>query len=321
MELKEISHYNTDLDPVMVSVVCNFYNHEKYVAQAIESFVYQRTNFCVELLLHDDSSTDNTVSIIKDYESKYPQIIKAIYQKQNQGSKGVNNWVSHQFPRAKGKYIALCDGDDFWCDMEKLQKQVEFLESHSDFVIHCSHALIESENSEFKGKKVHQESAGNRELTVEDFLTDSKIVTCTALFRNENLNKLPDIYVKAKAGDWFLWVFLLNETGKKAYYSEEIMGMYRMHAQGTFSALGTLGNYRYYENNLWLLSRYISNSEYKKKILDKWHWYRVQIYRLYLDLKNYKKAGTQLFNFMRLGIERKDIPQLIRELRRAISTG
>lgn len=86
----------------------------------------QKTNFPIEVLIHDDASTDGTQDIIREYEKKYPNIVKPIYQKENQYSKGVKVSLVYNYSRARGKYIALCEGDDYWTDPYKLQKQVDF---------------------------------------------------------------------------------------------------------------------------------------------------------------------------------------------------
>ena len=125
-------------DDVVVSVLCTAYNHEKYIRSALDGFVNQKTNFRYEVLINDDASTDHTAAIIAEYEAKYPDIIKPVYQTENQYSKGVHIFQTILFPIAKGKYIAVCEGDDYWCDENKLQKQVDFLESHEGYAA-CVH--------------------------------------------------------------------------------------------------------------------------------------------------------------------------------------
>ena len=125
-------------DDVVVSVLCTAYNHEKYIRSALDGFVNQKTNFRYEVLINDDASTDHTAAIIAEYEAKYPDIIKPVYQTENQYSKGVFITKSILFPRSKGKYTAICEGDDYWCDENKLQKQVDFLESHEEYAA-CVH--------------------------------------------------------------------------------------------------------------------------------------------------------------------------------------
>lgn len=122
----------------LVSISCITYNHAPYIRQCLDGFMMQQTNFAFEVLIHDDASTDGTTEIIKEYEEKYPDIIKPLYEEENQWVKGRRGSAVFNFPRAKGKYIALCEGDDYWIDPLKLQKQVDFLEANPDFVM-CSH--------------------------------------------------------------------------------------------------------------------------------------------------------------------------------------
>ena len=123
---------------VLVSVYCLAYNHEKYIRDALEGFIKQKTNFQYEVIIHDDASTDNTATIIKEYEKKYPEIIKGIYQKENQYSQGVDIFKEFIYPRIKGKYIAICEGDDCWIDDNKLQIQFDALEQHPECDM-CAH--------------------------------------------------------------------------------------------------------------------------------------------------------------------------------------
>lgn len=125
-------------EDIIVSIITLTYNHEPYIRECLDGILMQQTSFKFELLIHDDASTDNTANIIREYESKYPEIIKPIYQIENQYSKKVPIGATYLYPRAKGKYIALCEGDDYWTDPLKLQKQVDYLESHPDYVM-CSH--------------------------------------------------------------------------------------------------------------------------------------------------------------------------------------
>jgi len=114
----------------LVSIDCITYNHKQYIRDAIEGFLMQITNFPVEILIHDDASTDGTAEIIREYEKQYPWLIKPVYQTENQYSKHNGIISKIQYARARGKYLAFCEGDDYWTDPYKLQKQVDFLESN-----------------------------------------------------------------------------------------------------------------------------------------------------------------------------------------------
>lgn len=119
-------------EEIKLSILCLVYNHEKYLRRCLEGFINQKSDYKFEVLIHDDASTDNSANIIKEYEEQYPDIIKPIYQKENQYSKGVDIQLTYQCPRAKGKYLAFCEGDDYWCDDSKIQKQIDFLEGHPE---------------------------------------------------------------------------------------------------------------------------------------------------------------------------------------------
>lgn len=122
---------NFDRPHVSINVIT--YNHEKYLEQCLESILMQKVNFTYEVLIHDDASKDRTQDIIKTYVSKYPNIIKPIYQTRNQYSKGIHVSRFNE-ERALGKYIAQCEGDDYWIDANKLQKQVDFLEKNLEYI-------------------------------------------------------------------------------------------------------------------------------------------------------------------------------------------
>lgn len=138
---------------IKVSIICITYNHERYVRKAIESFLIQKVNFDYEILIHDDASTDSTATIIREYEKKYPNLIKVIYQKENQYSKG-KPVSSNLYKMSRGKYLAFCEGDDYWIDENKLQKQVDFLEKNGEYYAIYHNILMVDEN----GGKLNQEN-------------------------------------------------------------------------------------------------------------------------------------------------------------------
>lgn len=212
-------------DSVMVSICCLVYNHEPYLRECFDGFLMQKTTFPIEILVHDDASTDHSADIIREYTAKYPGIFKPIYQMENQYSKGVPISATYQFPRAKGKYIALCEGDDYWTDPFKLQKQVEFLEANSEFSL-CFHNV-----------KIWKQKEG---MLVDDFITrdvpsetdiyelakGNFIHTPSVVFRKNQ--EVLDIFKKMTnitVGDFPLW--LLNAQYGKIYKYTDCMAVYR----------------------------------------------------------------------------------------------
>src|SRR3989304_1339440 len=134
----------------LVSICCITYNQGRYIQDALDGFLMQKTTFPIEIIIHDDASVDKTTDIIKEYKKKHPNLITAIYQSENQYSNGVRGIAARfTFPKARGKYIALCEGDDYWTDPRKLQKQVDIMESDPaiSFCFHSVKLIIENENS------------------------------------------------------------------------------------------------------------------------------------------------------------------------------
>ena len=157
---------------IKLSISCLTYNHENYIRKTLDGFLMQKTSFDFEVLIHDDASTDGTADIIREYEAKYPNIIKPIYQKENQHSQGVRISNVFQYPRAQGEYIAWCEGDDFWTDENKLQAQVDFLDNNPQY-IGCVHKYI-TVNKE--GEETNLKTFGYYEnegvYTLKDFETN-----------------------------------------------------------------------------------------------------------------------------------------------------
>ena len=123
-----------------VTICCITYKHEKYIRECLNGFIMQKTNFPFEVIVHDDASPDKTADIIREYEARYPDIIKPIYQTQNQRSLGKKVSLTYVYPKVRSKYIAICEGDDFWCDPNKLQMQYDFMEAHPDYSL-CMHGF------------------------------------------------------------------------------------------------------------------------------------------------------------------------------------
>jgi len=211
-----------NLSQPLVSVNCITYNHEPYIRDALNGFLMQETNFPFEVLVHDDASTDKTADIIREYEARYPKIIKPIYQTANQYSQGINISRNYQYPRAKGKYIALCEGDDYWIDPKKLQMQTNFLEENQEYgMVHTDRDVLIVKT----GLKVSSKNnASNKNQKFETYsnpfwgiLTGEYLVsTCTVVARKEFFKNTPDDDIILNPdniqGDLPRWLSISNIT-------------------------------------------------------------------------------------------------------------
>lgn len=212
-----------------VSVCCLAYNHENFIRDCLNGFLMQETSFPIEVLVHDDASTDRTASIIREYEERYPNEIKPIYQEENQWSKGIRPTVEFNFPRAKGKYIAMCEGDDYWTDPLKLQKQVDFLEKNKDF------AITHHKTDLLKDGKIQPDylNSNTPEITtICDLAKGNYIRTLSMVFRNPQYEGFFSKFPNTPIGDFPLSLAILDHFQAKVRYFPQIMGTYRVHQGG-----------------------------------------------------------------------------------------
>lgn len=211
---------------VMVSICCLTYNHEKYVRQCLDGFVMQQTDFKFEIIIHDDASTDNTQEIIKEYTEKYPDLFVPKLQVENQFSKGIRKILAtFCLPLTKGKYIALCEGDDYWTDPLKLQKQVDFLELNPDYgLIHSCAKVYDEKNKQFS-----HELMGSGFDDQDQLIIGNRIATLTACFRRdlcEAYYRNIEISPSWKMGDYPMWLYISSHS--KVNFLNEVTGVYRV---------------------------------------------------------------------------------------------
>lgn len=222
---------------IMVSICCITYNQEEYITDTLDGFIQQETAFPFEIIIHDDASTDKTADIIRIYHSKYPTIIKPIYQTDNQYSKGVEIYAEFVFPSAKGDFVALCEGDDYWIDPHKLQKQVDALLDHPscDLCFHPAYGL--SRNGEKKilcdyGAKARIISSPEVILGGGGFMPTASILYRKSV--NEHIQSFYEVCPTPPVSD-IIYQFLGSMRGGALYLSD-IMSIYRTDFPGSWSA-------------------------------------------------------------------------------------
>ena len=219
-----------------LSIICLTYNHSSSLFQTLDGFVMQKTKFPFEVLVHDDASTDGTRDIILQYADKYPDIIRPILEEENQWSNGIAFDKEKIWPYVRGEYVALCEGDDYWTDENKLQKQVDFLDSHPDCSL-CFHPVRIVDQSNSAGEEIYPDQkllqrAG--ELNFASLLKRNFIQTNSVVYRwrfhKESYSLMPEHILP---GDWFL--HLLHAQVGKIGFLPEVMAVYRRNAGGVWT--------------------------------------------------------------------------------------
>jgi len=239
--------------------------HEDYIRDCIEGILMQKTTFPVLLLIHDDASTDKTAEIVKEYEQKYPALIKAYYQKENSYTKIDKHSRREEFMSWRiGKYEAICEGDDYWIDPLKLQKQVTFLEENKDYgLVGTSNKIYFEQKTIYKTHKLKE-----ADYSFEDFVLGNRITTLTSCFRTDLLKRyLNEIKPENKgwySGDYPMWMYMSKKM--KVKILPDITAVYRKREE---SASNT-------------------NNIHKKLFIDK---YRHTIRKFYSD---YFESPTEL---------------------------
>ena len=225
-----------DLRPLVVTIQCFTYNHEPYIRQCLEGFVMQKTNFRFEAIIHDDASTDGTANIVREFSENYPNIIKPIFEKENQYSKGDGSLSRIMKEHTYGKYVACCEGDDYWTDPLKLQKQVDYMESNSECTMTCSRAMWFSVR---KNNFIAEQYCLNKDGLVSpaDIInrTGYFIPTCSIVYRPQILDDYPDYCQNCPVGDWPLQITAAMKG--PVFYFNDIMCVYRVENDSSWTSM------------------------------------------------------------------------------------
>ncbi len=308
-------------DEPLVSICCITYNHINYIHQCLDSFLIQQTVFPFEILIHDDASTDGTADIIHEYEIKYPDIVKPIYQAENQYSKGVSISATFNWSRAKGKYIAMCEGDDYWTDPLKLQKQINILEQNPTINI-CSHPSMR-----LYGNKIKKDGYGfwgeeGRIIPVKEVIANyaSTAPLQSIVFRNQNIQDIIAITKNLLGGHSSLQIFYSIPNG--IYYLPDYMSVYRVGSSSSISKVLFKNDKTYLDRQkqnwkgLDLINEYTNYSfdkDFRKskqlRALGAINTGYLKPYQIVSLIKEYKLYSVpwQLFNSLRLNLKNKKI--------------
>lgn len=217
-----------------MSVICITYNHERYLRDCLEGIVGQRTTFPFEVIVHDDASTDGTTRIVREYASRYPGVVIPYVEGENRYSMGVEGLETISLPPVRGRYVAVCEGDDYWCDPLKLQAQHDYLEVHPDCSL-CVHAVRVFDEEIGRFREVLRPADGERDLSVEEVIGSRgarRIGTCSLFFRNSS-EPLPPAFRDWGVGDTPLLIW--QATRGAVHYLDRPMAVYRANASGSWT--------------------------------------------------------------------------------------
>lgn len=237
-----MKNWPKEWDRPEVSVRCLAYNHEPYIRKALDGFIMQNTNFPFVVVVHDDASTDKTADIIREYESKFPKIIKPIYESENQYSKQDGSLRRIVDKACTGKYIAYCEGDDYWCNPHKLQKQYEAMESHPECSL-CVHTVqcVSNEgkdiNRHIPYKNLFKTNFIKQDEFAQALIADHRYPFQTSSFflRKEHLEKNEKFFLESPSnGDEKILRICLNEGN--VYFIPLVMSCYRVLSVGSWNS-------------------------------------------------------------------------------------
>ena len=258
-ESEIIKNWKGDKAIPLVSICCITYNHEKFISEALDSFLIQETDFPFEIIIRDDASIDKTKIIIEKYYKRFPKIIKPILEEENTYSKGVKP-MTVVIDSSNSDFIALCEGDDYFIDSKKLQRQYEVLQNNNEISL-CFHNVNSIENScEKEAELVVDSSIETRLFTLKDLISGNpRIATSSMVFRKSMLDR-PDWFDKVVAGEKKIQYLLANKGLVR--YLPQVMSVYRKHISGMsyqYTALDAFRNYRqlFYYFNIYTDKKYI----------------------------------------------------------------
>lgn len=258
--------WSGDINKPLVSVCCITYNHEQFIVNAIDSFLAQKTSFPFEIIIRDDCSTDNTTAIVQKYTKEYPNVIKAVIEKENQYSKGVGV-LPASYKHAIGKYVAICEGDDFWISDNKLEIQANYMESNNAVQLSFHDAITINSQREQLAADSNNFTHGQR-FSTKEIIGQWFIGTQTIMFKNNLEQDTFKCFHGVVNEDWAHQ--LVSSTKGEVHYISQLRGAYRKHKDSLSTAIGKDRTYRAIKL-ITLMDKFddYSNYRYTKEIENK----------------------------------------------------
>ena len=299
----------------LVSIVCDTYNHAPYIRHTLDSFLSQQTDFPFEIIIHDDASTDGTADIVRAYEAEHPNLFRCVYRTENMYRKDPKILEHYVFPLARGKYIAICEGDDYWTSPLKLQKQISYMEAHPECTqCVCAADLVDPEEN-FVGPLAPY--AEDCDISTEDmirggggFVATASIVAPAHLGKNRaafcDMTDVDDAVLQI----WFA------SQGTTHYFAES-MCAYRIAVPGswtlTYNAAGREAQVEHHSGLARALRAFDESSNYR------WHeavdfnatYQEYEVLRMTNDLPALKKAPYRA-RYLELPLRRRIRMHLVR---------
>lgn len=299
---------NNAAEGPLATIQCLVYNHEPYLRQCLDGFVMQKANFPFEVIIHDDASTDGSAAIIQEYAEKYPDIIKPIYEIENQWGKGTIRKTMDAAMHPSSKYVAFCEGDDYWCDPHKLQMQVSFLESHPDYYMTC-HAFKYYMQDEEKfvdhdfveGLPMEQfEGHEYCTPTTKEYFASEWFTQLLTLVRRREPFVSKDILAHYTAYDYIVCYYMMKK-GKCALF-KDVMGVYRKQSGGVFSGTDPIEwKQQSFKQNMMLY-----HLENEKLVIPKINGFFAELLKDYTHQHDYGKAASLAMKYLK-GIRFTDL--------------
>lgn len=277
----------------LVSICCVAYNQKEYLKQAMDGFLMQKTEYPFEILVHDDASTDGTTQLIAEYAAKYPELIRPIYQKENQYQKGADIWKEYVLPQVRATYVAFCDGDDYWIDENKLQRQLSYLETHPECP--CVFHAVKYVDGSDRQIRIDQYKKTETLVPIQKIIEEGGLFCSTASLccRTEYAREYRPFRLMADVADYPLQITLALHGS--FFYLPEPMACYRVHTTGSWTQSVDQDrekNRKHLENEIRWLQEFDKETGMQ---YHQWVYYRIILFQLRL-YKEKLQTGKQIRN-------------------------